>query len=194
MGQPAPRLTKPARREQLLDVAADLLIERGIGALTMEGIAAGAGVSKALPYQHFDNAEDVLVELYRRELATMGARILAALEDVADPQESVRAAVHAYFDAVADRGRILAILTSPGSRDPRSTDRGQRIGHRFVADVFGPRFGITGRDRVLLADFALGVLAGAMDAWTHRDAKRRDVEAIAVEAILAAARAISERG
>ena len=38
----------------------------------MERLAAEAGVSKALPYKHFDNSEQVLAELYRRE--TVGAR------------------------------------------------------------------------------------------------------------------------
>ena len=184
------RLTKAARREQLLDVAAEMLISRGTGALTMEGLAAAAGVSKALPYQHFANAEDVLSELYQRELATIGSRILAALEGTDDPEESVRAGVHAYFQAVADRGHILAILTAPGSSVPERTDRGRRIGHHFVADLFAPRFGLSQRQAILLADFALGILAGALEAWIHRDGRRAEIERIAVETILAAARAV----
>lgn len=183
------RLRKPARREQLLDAAAELLIARGVGALSMEGIASSAGVSKALPYQHFDNAEALLAALYERELQSMGRRILSALEDVTDPEDTVRVGVHAYFDVVADRGRILAVLTAPGSPAQRGAGR-RRIGHRFIAEVFGPRFGISGRDGIMLADFALGVLAGAMDAWAHRDARRREIEAVATEAIIAAARAI----
>lgn len=38
-----------------------MLLERGAAAITMEGLAVQAGVSKALPYIHFDNAEAVLI-------------------------------------------------------------------------------------------------------------------------------------
>ncbi len=46
----------------------------------MEGIAARGGVSKALPYRHFDNADDVLMALYQREMALLAERVTARLE------------------------------------------------------------------------------------------------------------------
>jgi AcrR family transcriptional regulator len=60
------KLTRGERRESLLDAATELLGAGGPGAVTMEGVAAAAGVTKALPYRHFPNADAVLVALVER--------------------------------------------------------------------------------------------------------------------------------
>ena len=51
------------RRDHLLDEAAAILVAHGAAVLTMERLAESAGVSKALPYKHFDNVQHVLVAL-----------------------------------------------------------------------------------------------------------------------------------
>ena len=55
-----------------------LVSERGFGAITMEGVAARAGVSKALPYSHFENAE-ALTSADNVTLFKLAAHTLAAL-------------------------------------------------------------------------------------------------------------------
>ena len=61
------RMSGTARRSQLLDVAADAVLAGGMADLTMERLAEQAGVSKALPYTHFESIDHVLVSLYERE-------------------------------------------------------------------------------------------------------------------------------
>ena len=112
---PSTRLSKASRRDQLLDSAAELLLRRGTNGITMEGLAAQAGVSKALPYVHFDNAEHVLLELYRRELQGFGERVNAAVAQRKGVEARMRAAIHTYFDVVTERGAILSMLAGPGS-------------------------------------------------------------------------------
>src|SRR5205823_5613658 len=73
------RLPGDLRRRQLLDVAIELLSEGGAEAVTMEGVAARAGVSKALGYRYFDNADQLLLALHDREMAEMGIRVRSAL-------------------------------------------------------------------------------------------------------------------
>jgi AcrR family transcriptional regulator len=51
----SPRLTRDSRHDALLDEAARLLAEGGFSAVTMEAVAARAGVSRPLVYKHFDN-------------------------------------------------------------------------------------------------------------------------------------------
>ncbi len=182
------RLTKQARREQLLDVAADLIVDHGT--LTMEGLAEAAGVSKALPYQHFDDADHAIITLAEREIAAMRVRVLEEVAGLTDAEEAVRAAVRAYFDALAERGQVLAVLTAPGSPVPGTTD-GNRRTHWFVTDLITPWFGLTKKQNSLLADFALGVIAGAVEAWAYKDATRRAIEDLAVTTILAAADSIA---
>ncbi|HET6795150.1 MAG TPA: helix-turn-helix domain-containing protein, partial [Acidimicrobiales bacterium] len=69
------RLTRQERRGQLLDAGAAIVVESGADSLTMEGVAVRAGVSKALPYQHFQDAEDLLTELATREASIIADRI-----------------------------------------------------------------------------------------------------------------------
>src|SRR4051812_44173490 len=102
-----PRLPKMERREQLLDAAASIIVERGVAGITMERLAATAGVSKALPYAHFENADEVLAELYRREVTELGVAIVARAASAGPGIDRLIAAMHAYFDFVEARGAIL---------------------------------------------------------------------------------------
>src|SRR6478609_2361556 len=76
-GRPG-RLSAPERREHLLDVAAALVVEQGVDALTMEGVASRAGVSKGLGYAYFSNSDDLVVELFEREMTELDRRVAAA--------------------------------------------------------------------------------------------------------------------
>ena len=173
---PIGRLSKDDRREQLLDVAADMAVERGVAALTMEGLAERAGVSKALPYQHFDNAGAVLIALYAREIGLLGRRVYEAVDGIADPEARVGAAIHAYFDVVAERGRVLGAFTGSGSNVAAEADQGARTGVEFVTALLIKPFGFTGRRARMLASIFLGTLAGATDSWAHGDGGREGTE------------------
>src|SRR4051794_3686857 len=97
---PKPRMRGDERRGQLLDAAAQILVQYGLSAMSMERLAAEAGVSKALPYKHFDNSEDVLAELYRRETSALGRSVWKALTDAAPGSDLIRLSIEVYFDEV----------------------------------------------------------------------------------------------
>ena len=98
------RLSPEARRDQLLDVAAAVIADEGTRAMTMERIAEGAGVSKALVYRYFGNRSALLLELYERESDTqpLANRIRGARTF----EDRLRAITTPYFDAV-DRSGLL---------------------------------------------------------------------------------------
>ncbi len=179
MSHPA-RLSRADRRDQLLDAASGMLLERGAAAITMEGLAVQAGVSKALPYIHFDNAEAVLIGLYQREIAWIGERVTSAMAAQVDAEGRLVAAIHAYFDVVEERGSILSILAGPGSAVPHLADAGSRTGNRFIAEILHREFGVTRRRGLLAAALVLGVLTGAVDAWANQEASRKAAETSAV--------------
>jgi AcrR family transcriptional regulator len=179
------RLTKEERREELLDAAAGIVVERGLGGITMEGLAERAGVSKALPYQHFENAHDVLLSLYQREIGWLGARIVDAVGEFEEPQARVRAAISAYFDAVVERGAVLGALSSPASGIAADADQGQRVGVDFVCELLIKPFGFSGRRARMLASMLLGTLFGAVDSWSHGDGGRERIEQTVTTLILA---------
>ena len=51
------RMTGRERREQLLDIGRKLFAERGFEGTSVEEIAAQAGVSKPVVYEHFGGKE-----------------------------------------------------------------------------------------------------------------------------------------
>jgi len=104
------RLPAEQRREQLLDVAAALMLEHGFEAVTMEAIKERAGISRGLAYQYFLNAEELVFALYEREMTELEKRLDAMHVASSSFEERVRAATQIYFDFVVDRGGLLATL------------------------------------------------------------------------------------
>jgi AcrR family transcriptional regulator len=67
---PPPRTPKSAgTRRRLLDLAAELFIERGYSAVSMRDIASAARLTKGAVYGHFRSKGQLLVEVIRWKLA-----------------------------------------------------------------------------------------------------------------------------
>ena len=65
------RMTKAERREQLQIVARDLFALRGYANTSIDEIAAAAGVSKPVVYEHFTDKETLYEEVIAAELECM---------------------------------------------------------------------------------------------------------------------------
>ena len=178
------RLKSEVRREVLLDAAQEVLLERGSAGLTMEGIAARAGVNKALPYRHFDNAQAVLVELFIRFNAILGARVLEAVAAHEQLEDRVRATVAAYLDVVRDH-RAFLTMTVDGGSDVPGRALVKMGAENFVADLVVAAFGVRRRDAPLAADLLQGALASAAATWSKKLGSRRRIEQAATAACLA---------
>jgi len=74
------KLPKAKRREQLLETAMTIVREQGADALTLGHLAARAGISKPLAYEHFGTRAGLLIALYRQ----IDARQVQALRDALD--------------------------------------------------------------------------------------------------------------
>ena len=108
------RMSAGARREQLLDVTKAIVVERGFHAVSIEGVAREAGISRPIVYGHFSDLPGLLDALVARE----GARALGQLAEVlpaalarSDPEERLVAALDGYLEAVqADPGTWRLVL------------------------------------------------------------------------------------
>jgi AcrR family transcriptional regulator len=170
-----PRMRGDERRRQLLDAAAQILVQHGLAAMSMERLAAEAGVSKALPYKHFDNSEDVLAELYRRETGALGRSVWRALTEAAPGEDLIRLSIGVYFDEVGRRGPVLAALSAPGSTVPAAADPSQ-AGVMFEVEVFS-RFHGLDRDRAkVVAGMIQGAIVGATGTWLAGRGTRQELE------------------
>src|SRR5919206_4760388 len=104
------RLSRDARRAQLLGAARDVFAAQGYHAAAMDDIADRAGVSKPVLYQHFPSK----LELYRALLTTYADdlvdRLRSVLASTTDNEQRTRGAVSAYFDFVAGEGESFRLV------------------------------------------------------------------------------------
>jgi AcrR family transcriptional regulator len=155
------RLTAEARRDGLLDVARDLVLEVGPDRITMGTIAARAGVTRALVYKHFADRHDLLDALYRREARSLDRRIRVAVEAAEGGFEPrLRAFVGATLDAIDESAPFFTPLRAAGAarggrEDQRQRDR-RTVG--YFADLAERDFSIDAKTaRTVIAVLFSGV-------------------------------------
>ncbi len=107
---PGARLTAAQRKKQFLDVAAQIVVEHGADTVTMEAVAARAGVSKALSYRYFSNAGALLLELFEREVVTLDRQIRVAVDAADGFEAKLRATFEGWGGEMGDKGRLLGRL------------------------------------------------------------------------------------
>lgn len=100
--------TKPAeiRREELMDAAQALFLEKGFSASSVDEIVKIADVAKGTFYLHFKTKEDVLLALQARFIEDFCQRLEDALKPFAEDDWEgrfdawIEAAMRGYFDQV----------------------------------------------------------------------------------------------
>jgi AcrR family transcriptional regulator len=113
-----PKRRSPVRRgaretvETIFEATARILQSEGKEALNTNLIAEKAGVSIGALYGYFPNKEAILLEMARRELDLIQARVAAALttQDDGDPTDPVRKAIRALIRGYGTRSRARRIL------------------------------------------------------------------------------------
>ncbi|HQP19198.1 MAG TPA: TetR/AcrR family transcriptional regulator, partial [Phenylobacterium sp.] len=128
-----PRLSAPARRLHLVEAAARLIEVQGFLPPAMELVARGAGVSKALVYQHFPDALDLCDAVLEAELDDLEAGGLEASTPPQALEAAALAAADIYFEHVARRGPVLHVIY----RDPVMRDRLSARARRLRDRVLG---------------------------------------------------------
>jgi AcrR family transcriptional regulator len=119
MASPAPartRLPRAEREQLILDVAHARFAEHGYAAVTMDEVAADAGVTKPLLYNYFGNKERLYIACMERAGAAMLATVGAAVADATSPADALRRGLHAFFafvDEDRDAWRVLFDETLP---------------------------------------------------------------------------------
>ena len=110
-------MTGKERRQQLLDIGRRLFAERGFEGTSIEEIAAQAGVSKPVVYEHYGGKEGlyaVVVDRVVERLLTTTAVLLEG-EHTTAKFEAAAVGLLRYIDENADGFRILVRDSNPGS-------------------------------------------------------------------------------
>jgi AcrR family transcriptional regulator len=110
-------MTGKERREQLLDIGRKLFAERGLDGTSIEEIAARAGVSKPVVYEHFGGKEGLYAVVVDREVDRflIMATTLLEGEDTREKFEAAAILLLKYIEENSDGFRILVRDSPPGS-------------------------------------------------------------------------------
>ncbi|HWN26444.1 MAG TPA: TetR/AcrR family transcriptional regulator [Actinomycetospora sp.] len=111
-----PRMTRSARRVQLLDAAREVFGARGYHAAAMDEIAERAGVSKPVLYQHFPGKLDLYRALVQGAADDMVRTVRAAIRSTTDNKARVQATIQAYFDVVSARDGAMRLVFETDTR------------------------------------------------------------------------------
>lgn len=120
----APRLPAAQRREQLVEAALDIALERGFHAVSVDAVARACGVTRPVVYGLFADRSALLTALAdRAEQRTLDqlARVFPSLDDLSDdvdPDELLIYGVLAYLSAVAEDPRTWRIVLLPPEGAP----------------------------------------------------------------------------
>ena len=162
-GTPAPKGRAPHRRDEnariaVLHAADDLLVERGFGGVTIEGIAARAGVAKQTIYRWWPSKVDILLDT----LIEDASRHLA-IPDAGSAVESARRYLSslARFLSQDPAGKVLLALIGQAQHD------------QAMAAVFRQRYLDPQRDaerEMLQRGIASGELEAGLDVDAALDA------------------------
>jgi AcrR family transcriptional regulator len=176
------RMTGKERREQLLDVGRKLFAERGFEGTSVEEIAAKAGVSKPVVYEHFGGKEGLYAVVVDRETGLLLRKITDTLTG-GHPRELLEQAALGlleYVETSADGFRIL-VRDSPmgqahGTFASLISDIASQVEYilseQFKARGFDPKFA------PMYAQMLVGMVALTGQWWLDvRKPRRAEVAA-----------------
>lgn len=90
------------REDAILDAAEELLMSKGLGAMTLEEISAEVGISKPTLYQHFRSKEEVVAGLMTRGLRD-ASRKLREFAETTPPVEALRSLIEWFVEQRAKK-------------------------------------------------------------------------------------------
>jgi AcrR family transcriptional regulator len=175
-------MTGRERREQLLDVGRTLFAQKGFEATSIEEIAARAGVSKPVVYEHFGGKEGLYAVVVDREMSDLLGRLTAALSG-GHPRilvERAALALLTYIEEETDGFRILSrdspVAGSSGTFSSLLNDIASQVEH-IMSREFSQR-GISTKLAPMYAQMLVGMVALTGQWWLEeRKPKREEVAA-----------------
>lgn len=113
---------RPARtnatRQKLFEASMALIGERGVAGVTVDEIAAAAGVSKGTVYYNFGSKSDLIAQLLRHGVDILLARLLSVRDDSADPLAAMDEMIGQAMDFMDEYPSFARLWVSENWRTP----------------------------------------------------------------------------
>ncbi len=177
------RLPRKQRRESLLDAARAVFVEVGYHAAAMDDIAARAGVTKPVLYQHFGSKRDLYLAVLDNGAEQFVEAVGRALKSTENNRDRVTATINAYLKFIDhDDEAYRLVFQSDLVNAPDVRERVQRvheISAEMVSDVIAEDTGLSRAEALLLAYGLLGMAQTAGLRWlTSADMDRSAATAL----------------
>ena len=104
------------RRDELLQLAAEMIAERGLRATTVRDIADAAGILSGSLYHHFKSKEEMVDEVLRTFLDWLFARYQHIIDTEPNPLARLKGLFMASFDAIEDHHAEVVIYQDEAKR------------------------------------------------------------------------------
>lgn len=176
MGDAPRRMSRAARREELISATARLLGRRDAGVLTFEAVADEAGVSKTLPYKYFESPDDIAAALYERVVVDGVDRQTAELvagDSTFD--EKIAGGFNLWCDVIKTNGHLLLALVdgrSIPSLRPR-VDARRLEAARLWASLIADEFDLDDDTAALIATSITAASTALLLRWVRERRSRR---------------------
>ena len=188
------RLSPAARQDQLLDTTRALIIQSGLQAFTMEGLAQAAEVSAPLVYNYFPRRQELLQTLLKREYQRFIKQFVAAVKDAKNFEDIVRVSVATNFDHQAP-GQILPLLLSQpeiAGAIHSTRDQNSRENARFLVREASAHYQLDSKQAQLVISMSSGASIAAAELAEKTGLDREEAIDLAVSYILAGIERIAE--
>jgi AcrR family transcriptional regulator len=171
-GKPRRRLRAEERRESILNAANTVFGQRGYDTVRIDDVAAAAGISKALIYEHFRSKQELYSELMNRAAIEMLDRIVAAGSSPgAEGPERLERGARAGFSFVTEEPEAFQMFVRDVT-DPEIAQQQAALRRGAVAAMVGimelepprTREGLSRRNLEQLAEMTVGGFY-ALGAW-----------------------------
>ncbi|PQZ94574.1 TetR family transcriptional regulator [Arthrobacter sp. MYb227] len=94
--------TSPDRRTDILDNAARLFAEQGIGSTSVREISASVGMLSGSLYHHFVSKDEMVEEILKGFLDDLQGRYRAALEEGVGPRDTLERLMRVTLEIIRD--------------------------------------------------------------------------------------------
>lgn len=169
---------------QLLEVALAVFGEHGYHETSMNEIAAAAGVTKPVLYQHFDSKQELYLELLHEVAGQLRAAVLDATGAAASPREQVERGFHAIFGWIEEKpARFRILFAGDTMREPQFSQASletEQAMARAIADLITVE-GMDDERRLMLGYGIVGMVEVICRQWL-RDRVALDPSEMAAQA------------
>jgi AcrR family transcriptional regulator len=129
-------LVRSQRRETLLD-AADRAVRDHGPEVSMDAVAAEAGITKPVLYRHFGDREGLLAAVASRHARRLVDELRAALAAQEHPRERIRTTMDTYLGFLERDPELHRFATRLARAEHAATDPSPALGRTTMDDALG---------------------------------------------------------